>query len=448
MRFRISIILVILAGVYFSASGQIDTSKGSCASTGCHGNLVAQEVVHDALKRGCDKCHQSNGQQHPQKNVKTFSLVANIPQLCYKCHDENNTMRVVHPPVQKGNCLECHYQHGGPEAYILKINPTSDLCAKCHTLESAKKKFKHEPVAKGECVKCHDPHQSETDRLLVRDIPALCTKCHKPQAEELKMDYVHPPFQNNCLNCHNQHSSNEEKLLDLTPQNLCLYCHDDMQKKIDKATLVHGAITEKRSCINCHSPHASNQKRFLIKDTKTLCLSCHDRTYVSGTRKINNIAQTLQKSKSVHAAIEKVGCTGCHDPHASSNPFLLNKTFPSGSYTPAVKENFALCFNCHKSEIIEKAATTTATGFRNGDKNLHMVHINGEKGRSCVLCHNPHGSPNDHLINEKTQFGGWEMPLKYQSNATGGSCAPGCHAERKYDRTVVIPATPEVVPKK
>jgi predicted CXXCH cytochrome family protein len=439
MWHKISIILVALIMFFFGASGQIDTSQGSCASTSCHGNLIKQEVVHDALKRGCDKCHQSNGMQHPQKDTSTFKLAKDIPGLCYKCHDENNTERVVHNPVQKGNCLACHTPHSSPESFLLKKNPTGEVCAQCHTLESAKKRFKHEPVAKGECAKCHEPHQSENDRLLIKPSPALCLKCHKEQAEQIKMENVHPPFQNNCLNCHNQHSSINEKLLDLSPQNLCLYCHDDMQKKMDKATLIHGAIKDNRSCINCHSPHASAQKKFLVKDVKSLCLSCHDRTYTNGGRKITNIAQVLQKSKNIHGAIEKASCIGCHDPHASSNPFLLNKAFPSGSYAGAVKENFAVCFNCHKGDLIEKTTTTTATNFRNGDKNLHAVHINGEKGRSCVICHNPHGSNNDHLINDFTQFGNWNMPLRYQPSAEGGSCAPGCHAERKYERNIAIP---------
>lgn len=139
----------------------------------------------------------------------------------------------------------------------------------------------------------------------------------------------------------------------------------------------------------------------------------------------------------MHGAIEKAGCTGCHDPHASTNPFLLSRSFPDGSYAVANKENFGTCFNCHKSEMIEKPVST-ATGFRNGDKNLHFVHVSGDKGRSCTICHNPHGSANDHLINDKTQFGSWEMPLRYKPIDNGGSCSPGCHAERKYERTSVI----------
>ena len=436
IRNIISLIAILLLAASFTY-GQADTAKKDC-TTSCHGDIFTKEVVHHPVKSGCDKCHQSNGQQHPLKDVKGFTLTKEIPALCYKCHDENNTMANVHPPVQKGMCMECHLPHSSPESNLLRKNPTSEVCAKCHNLESAQKKFKHKPVEQGECEKCHDPHESDFGKLLIAEPPALCLKCHKKQAEQMKMANVHPPFQNNCLNCHAQHSSSEEKLLNLTGQSLCVYCHDDMQKRMDKSATVHGALTDKRSCLNCHSPHASAQKRFLIDDSKTLCLSCHDKTISVGARKINNIKQTLQKSKVVHGAIDKVGCTGCHDPHTSDNPYLLVKAFPEGSYAPGNKDNFALCFSCHKSDLLEKAVTTTATGFRNGDKNLHVVHINGEKGRSCIICHNPHGSVNDHLINEKTQFGSWEMQLRYQSTENGGSCAPGCHAERKYDRTSVI----------
>ncbi len=436
---RIKILIVILSAFFCRAAAQTDSTKKGCSDIACHGSMLNQEVVHHPVKSGCDKCHQSTGAEHPQKDVKGFTLTKDIPGLCYKCHDENNTQANVHPPVQKGNCMECHVPHSSPDNNLLKQYPTGAVCAQCHkTLESASKRVVHEPVKQGACAKCHDPHESDFGKLLIAEPPALCLKCHKKQAEEVKMENVHPPFQNNCLNCHSHHSSSEDHLLNLAPDKLCVFCHDDMQKRMDKAAMVHGALTDKRACLNCHSPHASPQKKFLVADVKTLCLSCHDKTLTVGARRISNIQQTLQKSKSVHGAIDKVGCTGCHDPHTSENAHLLNKAFPSGSYAEANKDNFALCFSCHKGDMLDKPVTTTATAFRNGDKNLHFVHVNGAKGRSCIICHNPHGSPNDHLINEKAPFGSWEMPLKYQSMDNGGSCAPGCHAERKYDRTAVI----------
>jgi predicted CXXCH cytochrome family protein len=310
---------------------------------------------------------------------------------------------------------------------------------KCHNaMPSGERKVKHAPFAKGDCAKCHDPHQSDERKLLAAPSPKLCLKCHKPQKEELKMANVHPPFENNCLNCHSPHSSNEAKMLNLTPQNLCLYCHDDMQKKMASSSTVHGALSDKRSCLNCHSPHASPEKAFLVADTKTLCLKCHSKTIaLASGRKIGNIDQTLSKSKTIHGAIEKVGCTGCHDPHATNHPNLLKAAFPSGSYATANKENFALCFKCHKGEIIEKSVSTV-TGFRNGDKNLHYLHVNGEKGRNCTICHNAHGSPNEHLINELAPFGSWDMPLNFKKLDAGGSCAPGCHSEKKYERVISV----------
>ena len=435
-RKLVAFLVVVVLSAITQSFAQTDSSKKGCSDASCHGNLIANEVVHDAIKRGCEKCHQSNGQEHPTKDGKNFTLTKQIPQLCYSCHDENNTATHVHPPVAKGNCLECHTPHSSPESNLLKKYPTAQVCYQCHKLESAQKKYKHAPVEKGDCAKCHDPHQSDLNRLLIKEPPALCLKCHDKQAEQMTMAHKHPPFENNCLNCHNQHSANEPKLLDMSGSNLCFFCHEDMQKKIEKATTVHGAVTDTRSCLNCHSPHASPQNKFLLAEPKELCLSCHNKIIAVGTRKIANIEQTLKKSKSVHGAIEKNGCIGCHDPHASTNPSLLLKSMPSGSYAPGTKESFGLCFSCHKSEIIEKQTTSSATNFRDGEKNLHFVHVNGEKGRSCKICHNPHGSSNDHLINDVSPFGSWEMPLKYKVIENGGSCAPGCHTERKYERVI------------
>ena len=96
-----------------------------------------------------------------------------------------------------------------------------------------------------------------------------------------------------------------------------------------------------------------------------------------------------------------------------------------------------LCFQCHDKGLIENSVTTTATKFRNGDENLHFKHINGQKGRNCNVCHNVHGSENAHLINKKTSFGKWEMPINYTPLENGGTCSTGCHAEKKYEWKVL-----------
>ena len=66
---------------------------------------------------------------------------------------------------------------------------------------------------------------------------------------------------------------------------------------------------------------------------------------------------------------------------------------------------------------------------------MHFLHINGNRGRNCISCHNIHGSKNEHLIADKIPYGNWAMPMKFVKNENGGSCFPGCHSKKNYDRT-------------
>ena len=84
--------------------------------------------------------------------------------------------------------------------------------------------------------------------------------------------------------------------------------------------------------------------------------------------------------------------------------------------------------------MLDIDAPKSLTNFRNGEKNLHYLHINGIKGRSCILCHDVHASNNEHLIADKVPFESWWMNLNYKTLENGGSCQPGCHKEKKYTR--------------
>lgn len=262
-----------------------------------------------------------------------------------------------------------------------------------------------------------------------------CLDCH---AAINSKPVVHPASED-CDNCHKSkgmsHPQTGEKGFNLTENlpGLCFTCHGEQKDKFDKISKKHGPVNDSKSCSNCHNSHSSDGKKLTLADDNKLCYTCHNKAITVGNRKIVNMKKLIEGSKYVHSAIES-GCASCHVAHGSNFANLLIGTFPKSEYVRANKDSFALCFSCHDAELIGAQTTTSATGFRNGDKNLHFLHINGEKGRSCKLCHNIHASNNKFNINETVKFGNMTMKLNYKDNEKGGSCFPGCHGEKQYVR--------------
>ena len=91
--------------------------------------------------------------------------------------------------------------------------------------------------------------------------------------------------------------------------------------------------------------------------------------------------------------------------------------------------------------------TDTVTGFRNGTKNLHLVHVaDPKRGRTCRACHSTHASTNPMHMAETVPFGNWQMPIDFTRTRTGGSCASGCHRKLSYDRENPVKLTGPVNP--
>ena len=93
---------------------------------------------------------------------------------------------------------------------------------------------------------------------------------------------------------------------------------------------------------------------------------------------------------------------------------------------------------CNGNSKIVLAESSTSTGFRNGDVNLHFVHVNKEKGRSCRACHHEHASNQAKHIRDSVPFGRWTMKTEFTKTETGGGCMTGCHLPYKYDRTTPV----------
>lgn len=264
-----------------------------------------------------------------------------------------------------------------------------------------------------------------------------CSDCHTGL---LKNRTLHAPASESCDNCHQvdikEHAENGVMGLNLSDKvpALCFICHDGLQMDMDSLPNVHQAVKSEKSCMVCHSPHSSEGESLLISDQKKLCLSCHNRDVGTTGAKMVNIKRLLANARVIHSPVESDGCVVCHKPHSSSENYLLNEAFPIGNYAAGLKRNFALCWECHDSDLLEAARTTSSTNFRNGDRNLHFVHMNGKDSKSCVMCHNVHASNNEHLIEDRVGFGEWGLPIKFVPGEKGGSCFPGCHAQKSYTR--------------
>jgi predicted CXXCH cytochrome family protein len=263
------------------------------------------------------------------------------------------------------------------------------------------------------------------------DLQPGCLECH---GELIQQEVVHPVAEDACDNCHlsdgKPHPGVDPggfTLMDTLPA-LCFYCHAEPE------SVTYGHIpVEDQDCLACHDVHSSSEPRLLLHPEQELCLSCHGGSG-SATRGSENIGRLVSGDRLAHSAITMAGCNSCHLPHGADERALLVDYFGLDTYLPATVENFALCFQCHDTELLIAEETEWGTNFRDGSTNLHWLHIHGTKGRNCRMCHNMHGSSQPFLIEERIQYGDWEMEMNFEPAETGGSCLPGCHGRLQYER--------------
>ena len=340
--------------------------------------------------------------------------------------------------MKEGECIACHRPHGGSGRFLLDVSEDqTELCLGCHDAAQFKQKVMHGPVAVGSCTKCHDAHESSEKALLNGPVRDLCLKCHDDFAKSIKQSpVVHPPVKEGpCTSCHTPHGSPVNNILKKKMPELCTGCHDKIGKKMTGVKTLHKPLTEEGSCGNCHSAHFSKSKGLLPTDEKSTCLGCHGRDNL-GKPALRNIQKELAGKKYLHGPIQKGECKACHDPHGSNFFRLLRAEYPSALYVPYKTGLYDACLGCHEKNLLRYADTTIYTKFRNGNRNLHFVHVaNERKGRTCRVCHEPHASDGEKLISTAgAKFGDWKIPVNFKITPTGGSCEPGCHRAFKYDR--------------
>jgi len=337
------------------------------------------------------------------------SIETQMPRVVADLAAKSKMYHAVHSPIKKGE---------------------SCISANCHQ-SMTQTRYAHAPIATGDCLVCHARIKEDPPFGLVDNGVDLCWGCHKDQKEAVThSNYLHKIVKNEgCIGCHDSHGSNTTKyLLKKDELTLCMDCHRKETKKvmsyIETSRVVHKPVAEGR-CAGCHAPHSSNFKKLLKEgpDDLALCFSCHI-----------DMAEQAKQASYKHGPIQEGLCTPCHEPHAGYFAKDLKFNFDKKFYNTFDLEVYSLCFKCHKETVVLDKRTEYLTNFRNGDRNLHYLHVNRQKGRTCLACHEVHMGSQIRHIRKSTPFGRWEIPIVFQATPTGGKCSANCHVPKEYDR--------------
>jgi len=424
-----------LAVLFAAQAGAVEkptSSQKTCVTQECHTDYAKKPYVHGPVGLGnCASCHDE-----VDAKAHTFKLSREGRDLCEYCHLDQATKKHVHEPLKTGKCTDCHDPHSSESKAMIREKTVADLCAKCH--QTGKDvQFMHGPVAVGECTICHASHSADRAKLLVDEPVNLCFSCHVVTKDELsQFEFVHEPAKNDCIGCHNPHGAANAKMLKADAPDLCYACHEDIKKMAETSKHKHTAVTEKDGCLHCHTPHASTVQ-FVLKDAPmSLCESCHDKAVTTEDGKpVAAFTAQVKDKKSPHGPVAQKNCAGCHSVHGSEHFRLLIKDYPQAFYSPFSTDKYALCFSCHPESLVLTERTSDLTDFRNGDRNLHYMHVNKQRqGRTCRACHATHASDLPKHIRESVPYGVWSLPIQYRKTETGGGCQPGCHQPFNYDR--------------
>lgn len=336
----------------------------------------------------------------------------------------------------------------------------SAACTDCHT-DQQSAKFVHYPAQEGTCDACHEATPKHLEEggpggMKTNRTAAVCHECHDAKDQGKN---IHPALEmDDCVQCHNPHGSGNEALLILPKNQLCLECHDPVPAEAAAGSR-HDAVMDAESCMNCHDPHSSDNAALLLGSQQTVCLGCHNKDIETGageqTKRVVNIKQRLAMPSVHDPATEENGCTNCHAPHGSKYKSLLVAAFPEKIYNRyeagdgTTGNTYELCFNCHDAGMLNQTIGAGDTGFRNDTarggavvrENLHWLHVvdaigwdGKDRGRSCSICHDPHGTTQPHLVRPWWNMRNYQPILKFESRENGGTCLKSCHTPKTYRR--------------
>jgi predicted CXXCH cytochrome family protein len=415
---------------------------------------------HRPLAYGrCDPCHRFDGRLHSTR----------IKDLCFECHDrEEYSRKYGHPPSVEGECLACHDPHGSRQRALLLASYTDRrwtspggedyaLCLECHEAEAftaaggeETTSFRsgdlniHKVHVEGlgqsgkaaanrglTCRNCHEVHSSTYPGLIRSSLDCGGAPCLKLEFRSFPgggtcsvschgtKSYLHsgeelepappsppPPAADTSSSPAEKTSFSEPTPLEKSINRRCRSCHSDDVQGFAR-TYVHLPV-RRGNCSACHLDHGPDNKLVLLDRQDRLCARCHD----------------LKDLRSAHGGypLGKATCGECHDPHASSRPYLLY---------PLEHEPFAErdCGSCHKEPAqgwaIGKEINRVCGECHEKPSSYAFSH-GAIKGKGCTGCHRPHAARIEKFLRAEVP----DLCLR-------------CHQKRRFTRQTVHPPVEE-----
>jgi predicted CXXCH cytochrome family protein len=374
-------------------------------------------------------------------------------------------------------CTSCHDPHNNQfGSFLVKDNNASALCQDCHVPNqwaasihatatatwngTGPNPWPHTAqttVAANACESCHRPHAAQTPKRLLNfgTEEQNCFSCHSGTvaaqnlAAEFNKTSVHPVTQTTGVHDPTEDAINPPRHVE------CVDCHNPHAAKTAAATApaAPGALTGVRGV------NAAGAEVRELQNEYELCFRCHGdstdrgparvpRQFVETNTRLEfspgntsfHPVESIGKNASVPSLIvpwttsSRTYCGDCHNndqgagaggsgpkgPHGSAYVPLLERMLLLTDGTPYNPANFALCYKCHSSTVID---SELASSWQ-----FHKRHIEDFQA-ACTTCHDSHASSQPHLINFNPTY-----VLPYNGNlsfnSTGpnhGNCTLTCH---------------------
>ena len=420
--------------VSFVYDNALVTADGGLRDT----NTLPPEVRLDhSGQLQCTSCHDPHNNQYGN-----FLVLDNTAStLCLACHSvlgwKTSSHAVSSKPLPAAlmNLMPAQNQPAQSRSVGKVLTVASAGCASCHVphVAGAKEELMRFSAAEQNCLPCHNaqgPGQNvagEFSKVSAHPI-FLDSQSHSPAEHP-----VNPPLRHvTCADCHNPHVSTKAPGGKARVSGALA----GVTGVTAGGSVQHNVTQEYELCFRCHADSAARGPARVprqVVETNTR------REFNPGSTSFHPI-EAAGKNPGVSSLIlpmtaaSLMTCSDCHNndqapgnggsgpkgPHGSAYVPLLERRLLLTDGTPYNPDNFALCYKCHSSAVVDSGQSTSWA--------LHRKHIEDYRA-ACTTCHDSHAATQPHLINFNTTY---VLPvngqLRYTSTGLNhGTCTLTCH---------------------